>query len=233
MKPLCIAHRGKHDKYFENTVNAFKEAAKGDFFGIETDIHLTKDNYWVVHHDADFLSDGKKYVIAEMTKDELLKLHLDNDQNDKDAYIPTFEEYLAVCKESGKRPIIEIKPKNPKKKYLKQLVEYIDKEMGIDNVHFIAFYPWPLIKLRCKYHKKVHLQMLLEEEHYKMLHKWASFFKMDIDIEDKLLTQDLIDLFHKKNLKVNVWTIDDEKALRKFEEMGVDYITTNVFQQND
>ena len=233
MKPLCIAHRGKHDKYFENTVNAFKEAAKGDFFGIETDIHLTKDNYWVVHHDADFLSDGKKYVIAEMTKDELLKLHLDNDQNDKDAYIPTFEEYLAVCKESGKRPIIEIKPKNPKKKYLKQLVEYIDKEMGIDNVHFIAFYPWPLIKLRCKYHKKVHLQMLLEEEHYKMLHKWASFFKMDIDIEDKLLTQDLIDLFHKKNLKVNVWTIDDEKALRKFEEMGVDYITTNVFQQSD
>ena len=56
---------------------------------------------------------------------------------------------------------------------------------------------------------------------------------MDIDIEDKLLTQDLVDLFHKKNLKVNVWTIDEEKNLRKLEGMGVDYITTNVFQQND
>ena len=232
MKSLCIAHRGKHDKYFENTLNAFKEAGKGAFFGIETDIHLTKDNYWVVHHDPDFLSDGKKYVIAEMTRDEVLKLHLDNDQNDEEAYIPTFEDYLKIVKESGKRPIIEIKPKNPKLKYLKQLVKYIDEYMGIDNVHFIAFYPWPLIKLRMKYGKKVHLQMLLEPDHYKMLYKWAKFYKMDIDIEDKLLTQELIDIFHKKNLKVNAWTVDNKETLRKFEEMGIDYITTNVFDQN-
>ena len=232
MKPLCIAHRGKHDKYFENTLNAFKDAARGDYFGIETDIHLTKDNYWVVHHDPDFLSDGKQYVIAEMNKEDLLKLHLDNNQNDEEAYIPTFEEYLKIVKESGKRPIIEIKPKNPKGKYLKQLVKYIDEYMGIDNVHFIAFYPWPLIKLRNKYHKKVHLQMLLEEGHYKMLQKWAKFFKMDIDIECKLLTQEIVDKFHKKNLKVNVWCVDKNDELRKFEEMGVDYITTNVFDQN-
>ena len=232
MKPLCIAHRGKHDKYFENTLNAFKCAGKGEFFGIETDIHLTKDNYWVVHHDPDFLSDGKKYVIAEMNKDEVIKLHLDNEQNDEEAYIPLFEDYLKICKESGKRPIIEIKPKNPKAKYLKQLVKYIDEYMGIDNVHFIAFYPWPLIKLRNRYHQKVHLQMLLEEGHYQTLYKWAKFYKMDIDIEHKLLTQDLVDIFHKKNLKVNCWTVDDQESLKKLEEMGVDYITTNVFEQN-
>lgn len=232
MKPLCIAHRGKHDKYFENTLNAFKEAARGDYFGIETDIHLTKDNYWVVHHDPDFLSDGKKYVIADLTKDEVIKLHLDNDQNDDEAYIPLFEDYLEICKESGKRPIIEIKPENPKLKYLKQLVKYIDEYMGIDNVHIIAFYPWPLIKLRLKYHKKVYLQQLLEEKHYKTLHKWAKFFKMDIDIEYKLLTQELMDKFHKKKLKVNAWCVDDNETLKKFEEMGIDYITTNVFNQN-
>ena len=206
MKPLCIAHRGKHDKYFENTLNAFKEAAKGDFYGIETDIHLTKDNYWVVHHDPDFLSGGKKYVIAEMIK---------------------------ICKESGKRPIIEFKPKNPKRKYLKQITKYIDEYMGLENVTFIAFYPWPLIKLRNKFHKRVHLQQLLEEGHYKTLYKWAKFFKMDIDIEDKLLTQDLVDLFHRKNLKVNCWTVDTKEALKRLEDMGVDYITTNVFQQNN
>ena len=96
MKPLCIAHRGKHNKYYENTLNAFKEAAKGDYFGIETDIHLTKDKFWVVHHDEDFLSDGKKYIIKDLTRDEVTKLHLDNDQNDKDAYIPLFEDYLNI-----------------------------------------------------------------------------------------------------------------------------------------
>ena len=232
MKPLCIAHRGKHDKYFENTLNAFKEAARGDYFGIETDIHLTKDNYWVVHHDSDFLSGGKKYVIAEMTKDELINLHLDNNQNDEEAYIPLFEDYLKICNESGKRPIIEFKPKNPKMKYIKQVVKMVNDYMGIDSVHFIAFYPWPLIKLRMKYGKKVHLQQLLEEGHYKTLYKWAKFFKMDIDIEEHLLTQELMDLFHKKKLKVNAWTVDEKEMLDKLEGMGIDYITTNVFNQN-
>ena len=232
MKPLCIAHRGKHDKYFENTLKAFETAARGDYFGIETDIHLTKDNYWVVHHDPDFLSGGKKHVIAEMTKDEVIKLPLDNDQNDKEAYIPLFEDYLKICKESGKRPIIEFKPKNPKMKYIKQVVNFVNESMGLDNVTFIAFYPWPLIKLRLKYGKKVHLQQLLEEGHYKTLYKWAKFFKMDIDIEDRLLTTELVEIFHKKNLKVNCWTVDDEEMLRKLEDWGVDYITTNVFNQN-
>ena len=229
MKPLCIAHRGKHNKYYENTLNAFKEAAKGDYFGIETDIHLTKDKFWVVHHDEDFLSDGKKYIIKDLTRDEVTKLHLDNDQNDKDAYIPLFEDYLNICKESGKRPIIEIKPSNPRRKYLKQLVKYVDSVMGLDNVTFIAFYPWPLIKLRHMYHKKIHLQMLIEPR--PILISWAKFFKMDIDIRDKMLTKELVEEFHKKNLKTNCWIVNDESMLRHLEEIGADYITTDEFDQ--
>jgi glycerophosphoryl diester phosphodiesterase len=54
---------------------------------------------------------------------------------------------------------------------------------------------------------------------------------MDIDIEDRLLTPELVEIFHKKNLKVNCWTVDDEEMLRKLEGWGVDYITTNVFNQ--
>lgn len=229
MKPLCIAHRGKHDKYFENTINAFKEAAKGDYFGIETDIHLTKDKYWVVHHDEDFLSNGKKYVIKDLNRDEIIKLHLDNDQDDKEAYIPLFEDYLDICKQSGKRPIIEIKPSNPKRKYLRELVKYVDKVMGLDNVTFIAFYPWPLIKLRHMYRKKIHLQMLIEPR--PILISWAKFFKMDIDIRDKMLTKELVEKFHKKNLKTNCWIVNDESMLRHLEEIGADYITTDTFDQ--
>ena len=145
MKPLCIAHRGKHDKYFENTLNAFKEAAKGDFFGIETDIHLTKDNYWVVHHDPDFLSNGQKYVIAELTKDEVIKLPLDNDQGDKEAYIPLFEDYLKICEESGKRPIIEFKPKNPKLKYIKQVVKMVNEHMGHEKIPSLLVLAFKLV----------------------------------------------------------------------------------------
>ncbi len=229
MKALAICHRGWHEKYYENTLNAFKEAAKMDFYGIETDIHLTKDNYWVVHHDADFLSGGQKYFIKKLTKDELIKLPLDNEQNDQEAFIPLFDDYLEICIKNGKRPIIEIKPKNPSIRYLRKLCKHIDKVLGIDKVTFIAFYPWPLIKLRLRYGRRLHIQMLIEPHMF--LIKWAQFFKMDIDISEKLLVKEIVDKFHKKKLKVNVWTIDDKAGLKKFEEMGVDFITTNVFNQ--
>ena len=78
---------------------------------------------------------------------------------------------------------------------------------------------------------KIHLQHLIENGHL-FLTKWAKFFKIDIDIEDKCLTQELIDEFHKANLKVNCWTIDSIENVRKFEKMGVDYITTNEFDQD-
>ena len=58
MKPLCIAHRGCHWHWFENTKEAFIAAAEGEYFGIEMDIHLTKDKKWIIHHDPDFLSNG-------------------------------------------------------------------------------------------------------------------------------------------------------------------------------
>ena len=70
MKPLAIAHRGYHVKYYENTKEAFIEASKGNFYGIETDIHLTKDGVWVTHHNDDVISGGKSYIITEHTLDE-------------------------------------------------------------------------------------------------------------------------------------------------------------------
>jgi len=51
-------------------------------------------------------------------------------------------------------------------------------------------------------------------------------------VKDEVLTEEILNKFHKKGLKVNCWTVDDENMLRKLEAMGVDYITSNVFDQN-
>ena len=46
------AHRGICNRYPENTVLSFKQAAKVPvYYGIETDVHLTNDNVLVLHHD--------------------------------------------------------------------------------------------------------------------------------------------------------------------------------------
>lgn len=228
MKPLCVAHRGCHWKCFENTSQAFEAAAKGNFYGIEMDIHLTKDKKWIIHHDPDFLSSGKKVVIKNEKMADLLKMPLDNEWNYK-ATCPTLTEYLAIVKGSGKRPIIEIKPKNPSFHHLRKVLKEVQKFFDLKDVTFIAFYPWPLMKFKIM-KPKLDVQLLVEHTH-PFLVNWAYKFKWGLDIESFMLTKEMCEKFKKKGLNTNAWTVDDKNELKRLCDIEIDMITTNVFDQ--
>jgi glycerophosphoryl diester phosphodiesterase len=51
-----IAHRGVHDVYTENTLDAFQRALDLGFHGIELDVHVTVDGVCVVHHDESVIT---------------------------------------------------------------------------------------------------------------------------------------------------------------------------------
>jgi len=229
MKQQCIAHRGKHDVYFENTKEAFIEASKSDFYGIETDIHLTKDLRWVCHHNDDIISDGKNYFIKDYNFCQLMARHLDNDQGHENATVCPFEDYLEICKQSGKRPIIEIKG-SPKWKHVKQMAKFVDAYMGISNVTFIGFYPLPILRLKLKYGKKLDAEYLIQYHHEFFF--LAKLIGVGVDVEINELTLKNVKSIHKKKKMVNVWTIDSQEALNRAFELGVDQITTDVFDQN-
>lgn len=230
MKALCIAHRGKHDVYWENTYNAFLEASKRNFYGIETDIHLTKDGRWITHHNETIISGGKEYSILDLTFDEITKMHLDNYQNDDHAYVCPFEDYLKICKESGKRPIIEIK-NNPTKEEIKEMLDIVESIIGINNSTFICFYPWPLAKINRIMKRKVHIQQLIEK--HEELKIWDFHKRFDLDIHYDHINKATVQKWHRHKIKINIWTVDDRTTLDKMEVLGVDYITTNVFEQDD
>lgn len=46
-----IAHRGAHDVFTENTIDAFERAMDLGFHAIELDVHVTADGVCVVNHD--------------------------------------------------------------------------------------------------------------------------------------------------------------------------------------
>ena len=50
-KPLMIAHRGVSGLERENTCPAFVVAGVKSYYGIETDVHVTRDGEIIVFHD--------------------------------------------------------------------------------------------------------------------------------------------------------------------------------------
>ena len=72
-----IAHRGLSGLERENTCAAFVAAGNRSYYGIETDIHKTKDGQFVVFHDdtTQRLTD-LDWVVEERTLVELRTLRL-------------------------------------------------------------------------------------------------------------------------------------------------------------
>lgn len=48
---IKLIHRGWHSTLPENTLESIEKTFQTDYQGIETDIQITKDNIWVLHHD--------------------------------------------------------------------------------------------------------------------------------------------------------------------------------------
>ena len=99
-------HRGFHDKPAvpENSMLAFRRAAS-EGFGIELDVHLTKDKKLAVIHDSSLQRTcGIDLNIEEITLEEAQVYFLEKSEE----VIPEFEDVLGVV--SGKVPlIVEIK----------------------------------------------------------------------------------------------------------------------------
>jgi glycerophosphoryl diester phosphodiesterase len=106
-KKWHYAHRGLHNisrGIAENTVPAFEKAVRGNY-GIELDVHLSKDNKVIVFHDDTLKrACGMDKQVSGMTYEEVKKYKLFN----TDQHIPLLTDVLTLV--SRKVPlIIEIK----------------------------------------------------------------------------------------------------------------------------
>lgn len=108
----AIAHRGYSQDAPENTLPAYKLAKQRGFNYAECDISLTSDGKAVLLHDdsIDRTSNGTGYI-GEMTLAQVRTYDFGSWKNA--AYtgtqIPTFEEFIALCKNIGIHPYIELK----------------------------------------------------------------------------------------------------------------------------
>ncbi len=96
---LIASHRGAHIEFAENSMSAFKKGIELGIDLIKIDVRHTKDDSLVIMHDGsvDRTTNGKGKV-AELTFDEVRKLHLKFNGQVTEEQVPTLEEVLNLAK---------------------------------------------------------------------------------------------------------------------------------------
>lgn len=224
-----IAHRGVSGIEMENTCPAFVVAGNRSYYGIETDVHVTKDEKYVIYHDDNTMRLTREdYVIEETNFDVLRSLKIyENGITRTDLILPTLEDYIIICKKYDKQSILELKNTMDEKHIIK-IVETI-KEMGwYDKTTFISFSKENVVLLR-KNFSDADIQFLYESTDSELVDFMVEN-KVDADIRHTVLNKEYVDLLHLKGIKVNCWTVNDKDRADALIEMGVDFITTNILE---
>ena len=141
---MHLIHRGiVKKKYKENLLNSFKQSFKKGF-GIETDIHATKDNKFVCYHDFTLTRIfKKKQSVKNLNYQKLKEISLKQNKP-----IPLLQDLLKISKNKFYL-FIEIKPKFSTK-LLKKLINETSKYSKCVFISFKHQNIFNLLKLNKK-----------------------------------------------------------------------------------
>ena len=141
---MHLIHRGiVNKKYKENLLNSFKQSFKKGF-GIETDIHATKDNKFVCYHDFTLTRIfKKKQSVKNLNYQKLKEISLKQNKP-----IPLLQDLLKISKNKFYL-FIEIKPKFTTK-LLKKLINETSKYSKCVFISFKHQNIFNLLKLNKK-----------------------------------------------------------------------------------
>lgn len=225
-----FAHRGDSINYPENTLLAFKEAIKAGAGGIELDVHKTKDNKLVVIHDEDiertFLGRGlvKDFTLQELKTFKCRRILF---KDNPECLIPSLEELLDMIKESNIIINIELKTDEIHYKDIEQDVIKLINKYNLKNKVLLSSFNFASIKLCKKIDSSIKTALL----YYKPIEniiEVAKSLKVDaIHPYIEVVTEELIKEAHDNKLKVNIYTVNDPKIMRKFISVKADGLFTD------
>ena len=225
-----IAHRGLSAFRLENTIPAFRLAGEHNYFGIETDVHRTRDGRFIIIHDDDTLRvTGEKKTVEETGFPVLRSLKIIDPKHPEGSplQLPTLDEYLHICKETAKTSVLEIKH-HMESEDLENIVSIVMEQGMLDHTIFISFDLPNLVQLRMRLPEQP-IQLLVAEDAGNLISELSNY-QLDLDICYTALTERRLKQFHTAGIQVNVWTVDDPAIAEELSAWGVDYITTNILE---
>ena len=224
------AHRGVHALAPENSLPSFEEAVNNGYYTAECDIQLTKDNKWVVIHNAEvddrFCQFGK---IADLTLEELKTFSYcwgANLWKYKDTRIPTLEEYLDVFVGTETRPQIEIGIENYDMLY--SIVDAIS-ERGLDDQAIILTYNLKQLEMIHELNPDIELWYMVEKMTDEVIAE-AKQLGDNVWLSSgyEKNTEEDIKRALNENINFSLFTVNTVEEAKALYEMGVRYIETDI-----
>ncbi len=210
------AHRGASADYPENTLLAFRSAIELGAYGIELDVHLSKDGVPVVIHDADVSrTTSGSGTIAEMYLADIKKLDAGNGE-----HIPTFEEVLLLTKGKVKLDI-EINAAGAEAPVLQMLADWSRDDW------LISSFDWDILR-RCRADDaEIELWPLSNgatDEAIAVAHELGA---PALALDQGFIDADIVARLNAEKLGFMAWTVDDPKRADELRRLGAAALCTN------
>lgn len=242
-----VAYRGGAALAPENTLEAFAAALQHDVDSIEMEVHLSRDGSLMVFNDPLLLRlTGKPGAVSDFTVEELAQFDVASTFKGGKHYfgvqkMPTLDEVIELVEGNASRPIryqIEIKVMDDGLRYEgieQKLIDTLQAHAILDRTSVTSF-DFPTLELLGKLEPNLTLGALISMDYLSTVGKGGpetvakQMQELNVGfvaVKSDYLSQVLYDQLRAYDLGVGVWTVDDTISMRKFAEMGVDFIATN------
>jgi len=244
-EPRVLAHRGLSIEYPENTILSFRKAAELDVDVIETDVHLTNDNQFVVIHDdrLERLSDGggrvSDYTLAALQQFDAA-YHFTLDGGKRFPYRGSGITFLSLDELLEEFPEqrfnIDLKIKNPD--LVDNYAAIIRKHHAETRVLTASEHRINLMKMRSQIPEMATSFSMGEVIAFFALFKTGFLFCKKSFVGDalqipefigpsRIVTPSFVREAHERMIRVHVWTVNEEHDMRRLLDAGVDGIFTD------
>lgn len=221
-QPKVIAHRGywKTDGSAQNSIAALIKADSIACYGSEFDVWLVNDDELVVAHGP---YQGLQKIETSSSQ-TLTNLTLKNGEP-----LPTLKQYLENGQKLQTRLILELKAhSSPQRetKAVQQIIEMVNTMKLQNRVEYITFSlhaTREFIRLAPEGTPVYYLNGDLTPQQLKEIGCAGPDYNYKVFQKNP----EWIAECHKLGLKVNAWTVNNEKDMKQLIELGIDFITTD------
>ena len=234
VRPLVVAHRGGAGLAPENSLAVFRRALDLGVDAIEFDVRLSRDGHPVVIHDAtvDRTMEGRGRVSAL----PLAALQALRARGGNAGGVPALREILALARGRA-RIFIEVKTDDgePHRAIAEKVLGAAQAAGAEAAITFVSFDLLCLRRLR-ELQPAVPLGLLVSWAFFRAHGRSAVDHLLDearclrvegVGVHHELMTTELLGTLREAGLAADVWTVNDQAAMRRFSLLGVAAITTD------